>query len=307
MKRIAIQSSPCGGEVGRARRKREVEHRQRREHEDRHRGQRLPRAQLEQEVLAQQRRDVAGVAHANASRAVASGATRSGSWVATTAVARRSASSRCEQLGAGRVERVERLVEEQQARLVQERAAEREPLQHPARVGAGPLVPHLPEAEALEQHPAPLAPLGHAVEAAVELEVLERGEPAVDERVVAEEADLAPVGAHLERAARRDEQARRRAAAASSSRSRSARSRAGSPTPAGRGRRRRAPACARSAARARARGSRHATSASTKARKTALITPFIVKNAALSRRRSSGRIRRCSTSRSPATAATPSQ
>ena len=53
----------------------------------------------------------------------------------------------------------------------------------------GTLVPYLPEAEALEQHPDALAPLRHAVEAAVEVEVLERGQLAVDERLVAEVAD----------------------------------------------------------------------------------------------------------------------
>ena len=53
-------------------------------------------------------------------------------------------------------------------------AAEREPLQHPARERRGALAPRLPEPEALEQHPDPLAPLRDAVEAAVELEVLER-------------------------------------------------------------------------------------------------------------------------------------
>ena len=47
----------------------------------------------------------------------------------------------------------------------------------------------IPEAEALEQHADALAPLGHAVEPAEELEVLERRQLAVDERFVADVAD----------------------------------------------------------------------------------------------------------------------
>ena len=45
-------------------------------------------------------------------------------------------------------------------------------------------MPRVPEAEALEQHAAALAPFGDAVEAPVEVEVLERGQLAVDERLV---------------------------------------------------------------------------------------------------------------------------
>ena len=97
---------------------------------------------------------------------------------------------RVEELGAGLVERAVRLVEHEQLRLVEQDAAEGEPLRHAARVRGDALVPRLPEPEALEQHPDPLAPLGDAVEAAVELEVLERGQLAIDERLVAEVADL---------------------------------------------------------------------------------------------------------------------
>ena len=96
-----------------------------------------------------------------------------------------------EQLRAGDVERVERLVEHEQRRVVQEHPAEREPLLHPARERRDALVAHLPEAEALEQHPDPLAAVGHAVEPAEEVQVLERRQLAVDERLVAEVADLA--------------------------------------------------------------------------------------------------------------------
>src|SRR3954463_15232849 len=62
----------------------------------------------------------------------------------------------------------------------------------------------LPEAEALEQHPDPLAPLGHAVEPAVEVEVLEHGQLAVDERLGAGGADRAAPRLRLARAAGRD-------------------------------------------------------------------------------------------------------
>ena len=96
-----------------------------------------------------------------------------------------------EQRGPVVVERAVRLVEDEQLGLVQERAAEREPLEHAARERLGALVARVPEAEALEQHPDPLAALGHAVEPAVEVEVLERGQLPVDERLVAEEADRA--------------------------------------------------------------------------------------------------------------------
>src|SRR4051812_8690353 len=80
-----------------------------------------------------------------------------------------------EQFGARFVQAAERLVEDQQLGLVQERAAEGESLQLAARELGRPLAPRVPEGEALEQHPDPLAPLGHAVEPPVEVEVLERG------------------------------------------------------------------------------------------------------------------------------------
>jgi hypothetical protein len=58
--------------------------------------------------------------------------------------------------------------------------------------------------------------------------------------------------------------------------------------------------------RSRGRPDGQITSASTKAKKAMLITPFMVKNAA-SRRRLPGRISECSYTRSRATTATPSQ
>jgi hypothetical protein len=102
-----------------------------------------------------------------------------------------------------RVERRERLVEHEQLGLVQQRAAEREPLRHPARVRRDTLGPHVPEAVALEQHPDPLAPLRYAVEPAVEVEVLEGGQIAVEQRLVPEVPEVAAVGVDIQLAARR--------------------------------------------------------------------------------------------------------
>ena len=92
------------------------------------------------------------------------------------------------------------LVQQQQVRVVEERAAERQPLHHPTREVGHPCAPLVPEAEALEQHPDPLAPFGHAVEATVELEVLERRQLAVEPRVVAEKADRRSRRVDVERA-----------------------------------------------------------------------------------------------------------
>ena len=68
------------GAVGGIGRQREVEDDQRGDDEEEHRRQRVARPQLEQHVLARERRDVRGVgAHARASRAVARVASRAGS------------------------------------------------------------------------------------------------------------------------------------------------------------------------------------------------------------------------------------
>ena len=65
---------------------------------------------------------------------------------------------------------------DEQLRLVEQHPAEREPLRHAARVRRDPVVADVPETEALEQHADPLAALGHAVEAPVQVEVLERAQ-----------------------------------------------------------------------------------------------------------------------------------
>src|SRR5262249_27368639 len=96
------------------------------------------------------------------------------------------------------VEAAVRLVEDEQIRLVEQHAAQRKPLRHAAGEGADPLPPGLPQPEALEQHPDALAPLGHAVEAPVEIEVLERRQLPVEQRVVTEEAEPRALRVDLE-------------------------------------------------------------------------------------------------------------
>ena len=91
---------------------------------------------------------------------------------------------------------------------MEERAAEREPLQHPAGERAGTLVARVPEAVPLEEHADPLAALADAVEAAVEVEVLERRQIAVHERLVAEVAEPAAVEVDLEATAARGREPR---------------------------------------------------------------------------------------------------
>src|SRR3954469_3793103 len=76
-----------GGRVRVVAREGEPERDEHRDDEERHRRQRVAPAQLEQQVLARERRGVADVAgHANATRPVANGSTRAGSWVATSSV-----------------------------------------------------------------------------------------------------------------------------------------------------------------------------------------------------------------------------
>src|SRR5580765_5520021 len=103
-----------------------------------------------------------------------------------------------QQIGALDVEPVERLVEQQEVGVVEKRAAEREPLEHPARKRSGPLVPDAPQPEALEHRAGALAALWKPVQAAVEVEVLERCQLPVDERLVGQEPDRAARRVNLE-------------------------------------------------------------------------------------------------------------
>ncbi len=91
---------------------------------------------------------------------------------------------RVEQTGSVRVERGEGLVQHEQRRLVQEHAAKGEPLRHPSGESRDSFVACIPQIEALEQHPDPLTALLHAVQPAVEIEVLQSGQLAVHERLV---------------------------------------------------------------------------------------------------------------------------
>ena len=131
--------------VARAARQREVEDRQRRDHEEEHRRQRLLRAQLEQQVLARERADVGEVGHANPSRC-------GRALLDALRLVRRDdprprlVERRVEQRGAVGVERVVRLVEQQQRRVVQQHAAEAESLLHAARERRDALVAHAPTA-----------------------------------------------------------------------------------------------------------------------------------------------------------------
>src|SRR5205823_5929425 len=197
-----------------------------------------------------------------------------------------------EQLRAVLVQPGERLVEDQELRLVQERPAEREALQLPAGERRRPLSPSLPEAEALEQHPDPLAPLGDAVEPPVEVEVLERGQLAVDERLVPEESDRSPVGLDLERAGGRQRkpgahpQQRRLAGAVRPGHDEEASARQVEVQP---------PQHALVAvAPLHPARTDHSESPSTNRKNATEMTPFIVKNAVSSRRRSPGRTSECS-------------
>ena len=98
------------------------------------------------------------------------------------------------------VEASERLVEQQQPRLVQQRPLEREPLAHAPRETRDQIV-------GTGGQPGPLQRIGHArrdagdaVEAGEELEVLSRGQLGIEMQVVGQESEAGPqVGACLSR------------------------------------------------------------------------------------------------------------
>jgi len=111
---------------------------------------------------------------------------------------RKGAELRVEQREPVVVERRVRLVEHDEVGLVEQGPAERETLRHAPRVRGDALTPRLPQTEAPEQHADALPSLRDAVEPSVEVEVLERGQLAIDERLVAEEADSPPFDPDLE-------------------------------------------------------------------------------------------------------------
>ena len=224
MKTIATQSSPYAASSPASLGEREVEDDERREDEQEHRRQRVPAAQLDTQILPRERGHVGEVRHASASLPVCE-RLESG-WIVgrddECAPADEPRELPVEQRRAGLVERRVRLVEDEELRVVEQRPAERQPLRHPARVRRDALVAGLPEREALEQHPDPLAPLRNAVEPAEEVEVLERGELAIDERLVREIADARAVDVDGERRRASAARDQRGGAGTSSSRCRSA-------------------------------------------------------------------------------------
>ena len=183
--------------------------------------------------------------------------TRAGSCVATTKVARgrSSASSRSSSAAPSSSSALNGSSRTSSSGLVQQRAAEREPLGHPAGERVDALVARLPEPEALEQHADALTSLRDPVQPAVEVEVLERGQLAVDERFVAEEPDPVAGRRNVELAGGRDEQSRDQPEQRRLARAVRACERAGTSRGRRRGRGRGSRASSRSRARARVRGS----------------------------------------------------
>ena len=88
----------------------------------------------------------------------------------------------------GIVQAGERLVEQHEPRLVQQRALEREPLTHPARKSSDRIVAAV-QAGALERGCHRAIDVGDAIGAGKEREILGRRQLRVDEQVVAEDAD----------------------------------------------------------------------------------------------------------------------
>ena len=172
-------------------------------------------------------------------------------------------------------------------------AAEREALGHAAREGADPLVSSVPEAEALEEHSDALTALRNAVEPSVELQILERGQLAVDERLVRQIADLATVHLHVQLSGRWRKQTRTQGEESRLSRA----------VPAGDEQKAASRdfeieaaqnALGSEIAAQTTGGNQISTSARTKAKKVMLMTPFMVKKAMSRRRRSVAETRECS-------------
>ena len=177
---------------------------------------------------------------------------------------------------------------------MQEGPAEGKPLRHAAGVRRDPVVARLPQGEALEEHADPLASLRHAVEAPEQIEVLDGGELAVHERLVAEVAELRTIDADDELPTRRGSEARehpqqRRLAA-------SVRPRDGDESALGHGDVHGMEDALAPVPLLEAAAADHATrtSSATNTKNTTLITPFSVKNAASRRWRSPGRTIACS-------------
>jgi hypothetical protein len=85
-----------------------------------------------------------------------------------------------------------RLVEQQQRRLVEQRAGERHALLHAARERVDLVVGAMCEIDELEQLPRPAARVGDREAAGEELQVLARGEILVERRLLRHVAELRP-------------------------------------------------------------------------------------------------------------------
>ena len=267
---------------------------ERRDDEEEHRRNGVARAKLEQQVLARERGDVGEVASCAARGGlVASGARRARARGCETTSVRSPAERRelaVEELAPASSRPAygsSRSSSSGSCSSVRQSASR---CCIPRENADDPLVPGLPEPEALEQHPDPLAPLGNAVEPPVEVEVLERGQLAVDERLVRRGSRCGPRSTRDLELARGG---REQAGAEREQRRLAGAVRAGDdqevPPRQRRGRGRGGRASSPKRGRGRARRITRATSASTKAKKVTLMTPFMVKNAVSSRRRPAAR------------------
>ena len=163
VKTSATQSSPCAAHLVRAGRQREVEDDERREDEEHHRRQRVARAQLEPQILARERGDVGEVASRERQRErVASGSTPLGlvgreQDRAPCRRARRAArSSSSAPSASSAVNGSSRTSSSGSCRSARQSASR---CVIPREYDADALGARVPEPEALEQHPDPLAPL----------------------------------------------------------------------------------------------------------------------------------------------------
>ncbi len=135
---------------------------------------------------------------------VAASHSSAGSWVTQTMA---HPAARCDhemppQRGRRRgIEPGERLVEEQQARLVQHGPGNRQPLQHAAGKGRNPPVDLGGQSDLVERHGDPLGAVGQVVQGSGKAEVLAGGEIAVEMTLMGEQPDGAAgrrVGVHVE-------------------------------------------------------------------------------------------------------------
>ena len=179
-------------------RKREVEDDERGDDEQQHGRHRVPRTELEEQILASEDRDVLEVGDHATSRRARDARSRAARCAPDRAMRRPA----CEPRRAPSAQpRATRRPPRRGRRTARRAAAGRGSWSsvrqsasrccHPSRVRRDGIVPGSPERVALEQHADPLSALRDPVETSVQLEVLEGGQLAVDQRLVAEVADRA--------------------------------------------------------------------------------------------------------------------